>query len=366
MSYQLSDIFIGQFITSQKFGNKLIVNGVDIYAKWGLPGHNGVDFACPSMTPLLSGADGYVQRIGYDQSGYGHYVIVVHHGFYTRFAHLNNVAVKVGDRVVAGQLVAYSNNSGNSTAPHLHFEVVPCDDSGVPTEANNGYGGRVDPLGERVVWNIRNLREPVIQTRVYNGSELVKTREEANMNWDVVLEITSAMGVEANPEDKKLTIQLAKATVKSYNDEIGKLIKQIEEIKKHNENQQNDLIALNKTNAEISKQNQDLLEKNLQLEREANDLSGSVKEVADIAKLDKNLGDDELLKQLVTHTYRLTEENRVLTQQHTTGLITNETIIKTDASQPQQRLEIKKANPSMPLLQDIKRFIALLFDSNAK
>lgn len=157
MAYVLGDIFIGDFPVTQTFGAR-----PEVYsARYGLKGHNGEDFGVPSLTMILSAADGFVSEIGFDAAGYGKYVKIVHNGFLTLYAHLNDIVVQKGDRVVAGQLIAHSNNTGFSDAPHLHFGVAPCDANGIKTEADNGYSGYIDPLSSLCEWQIKNLTAPI-------------------------------------------------------------------------------------------------------------------------------------------------------------------------------------------------------------
>lgn len=86
--------------------------------------HAGVDFGGPTGTDIYSTAGGVVVWAG-PKSGYGNTVEVRHgDGYVTRYAHASRLAVKVGDIVDAGQLVAYMGSTGRSTAPHLHYEVL--------------------------------------------------------------------------------------------------------------------------------------------------------------------------------------------------------------------------------------------------
>lgn len=153
---KLQDIFIGDYPITQYFGGNAAA-----YAQFGLKGHNGVDWGMPTGTLLISGADGVIMETGSDPTGYGNYLKILHDGFLTIYAHLKELRVKRGDRVVTGQLVGISDNTGNSTGPHLHFGVAPCDASGNKTEASNGYTGYIDPFGNRVTWEIKNISKPV-------------------------------------------------------------------------------------------------------------------------------------------------------------------------------------------------------------
>jgi murein DD-endopeptidase MepM/ murein hydrolase activator NlpD len=86
--------------------------------------HAGVDIAVAYGREVKSAADGVVSFAG-TQGGYGHTVVVDHGGGrQTRYAHLSEPLVRQGDRVAEGQVVGKSGNSGRSTGPHLHFEML--------------------------------------------------------------------------------------------------------------------------------------------------------------------------------------------------------------------------------------------------
>lgn len=86
--------------------------------------HSGVDFDVPVGTPILAAGSGVVIEAGWDGQ-YGYAVVVQHHqGYSTRYAHASQLKVQRGERVQRGDVVALSGNSGRSTGPHLHFEVL--------------------------------------------------------------------------------------------------------------------------------------------------------------------------------------------------------------------------------------------------
>lgn len=86
--------------------------------------HEGVDFAVPMHSPIYAAADGYIKKIVKDKKGYGNHIMIEHgNGFKTRYAHMHTIAVKERQRIVRGQQIGTSGNSGASTAPHLHYEV---------------------------------------------------------------------------------------------------------------------------------------------------------------------------------------------------------------------------------------------------
>ncbi|MFF9285294.1 M23 family metallopeptidase [Streptomyces griseosporeus] len=85
--------------------------------------HTGQDFAVPIGTPVRAVGAGRVVRVSCG-GAFGIEVVVQHPGgYYTQYAHLAAVTVDQGERVLAGQWVGQSGTSGNSTGPHLHFEV---------------------------------------------------------------------------------------------------------------------------------------------------------------------------------------------------------------------------------------------------
>ena len=88
--------------------------------------HKGMDFACDIGTPIYATADGVVESASW-QRGYG-YTVVIDHGFgyKTLYAHLldKKFLVKKGQKVVRGEQIALSGNSGKSSGPHLHYEVI--------------------------------------------------------------------------------------------------------------------------------------------------------------------------------------------------------------------------------------------------
>jgi murein DD-endopeptidase MepM/ murein hydrolase activator NlpD len=92
----------------------------------GIHGYNAVDLAAPVGTQVFASAPGTVviSRSSGWNGGYGKYVVVKHsNGSQSLYAHLSEVIVYSGARVVQGQVVGYVGNTGKSTGPHLHFEI---------------------------------------------------------------------------------------------------------------------------------------------------------------------------------------------------------------------------------------------------
>ena len=103
--------------------------------------HSGQDFAVPSGTTVVAAHGGTVVKAGGNGAGdgpaYGNAIVIKHgNGTYSQYAHLSQVDVRAGQIVKTGQRIALSGNTGNSTGPHLHFEIR--------TTAN--YGSAIDPV----------------------------------------------------------------------------------------------------------------------------------------------------------------------------------------------------------------------------
>lgn len=102
--------------------------------------HAGTDFPVPLNTPVYSTCDGEVVAVTSLTTSYGKHIkiraTVNGSTVYIRYCHLNSFAVNVGDKVTSGQLIAYSGSTGNSTGPHLHYEV---------RNSNDRYGSSSNP-----------------------------------------------------------------------------------------------------------------------------------------------------------------------------------------------------------------------------
>jgi murein DD-endopeptidase MepM/ murein hydrolase activator NlpD len=88
--------------------------------------HTGIDFSAPTGTPIYATGNGTVMN---DQdlrnSGYGNYVLIDHgFGYQSLYAHVSRSIVRVGQKVKRGDVIAFVGNTGRSTAPHLHYEVI--------------------------------------------------------------------------------------------------------------------------------------------------------------------------------------------------------------------------------------------------
>ncbi len=87
--------------------------------------HSGIDFTAPTGTPIYATGNGRVVPAPNGASGYGNHVVIDHgFGYKTLYAHMYKSKVRMGERVKRGQLIGYVGNTGLSSGPHLHYEVI--------------------------------------------------------------------------------------------------------------------------------------------------------------------------------------------------------------------------------------------------
>ena len=114
--------------------------------------HTGLDFPVDAGTRVGAAGVGVTEFAGWNTGGYGNLVVVRHRlGYTTWYAHLSTITTWVGEEVTGGTRLGYVGSTGNSTGPHLHFELrknaVPIDPmpyllQAVATRASSGGGGR--------------------------------------------------------------------------------------------------------------------------------------------------------------------------------------------------------------------------------
>ena len=87
--------------------------------------HTGVDFAMKPGNPIYATGDGIVTNVKFELFGYGNQVVIDHgFGYKTRYAHMKTIGVVEGMKVKRGECIGLSGNSGRSSGPHLHYEVI--------------------------------------------------------------------------------------------------------------------------------------------------------------------------------------------------------------------------------------------------
>jgi murein DD-endopeptidase MepM/ murein hydrolase activator NlpD len=87
--------------------------------------HAGLDFTAPTGTPIYATADGVVKEANFNSGGYGNHVVVNHgFGYETLYGHMVRIKARRGQRVKRGEIIGWVGNTGKSTGPHLHYEVI--------------------------------------------------------------------------------------------------------------------------------------------------------------------------------------------------------------------------------------------------
>lgn len=87
--------------------------------------HAGLDFSAPQGTPIYATANGVVRVAGNLGNGYGNHVIINHgYQYSTLYGHMYRIKVRVGQSIKRGEVIGYVGNTGKSTGPHVHYEVI--------------------------------------------------------------------------------------------------------------------------------------------------------------------------------------------------------------------------------------------------
>lgn len=109
----------GTYRISSSFGGR----SDPVYGVWCF--HEGIDLASKKGNPVYATGDGIVEKAHFQYFGYGNEIIIDHgYGYKTRYAHLNSILVAEGSQVHRGDQIGELGNSGKSTGPHLHYEVI--------------------------------------------------------------------------------------------------------------------------------------------------------------------------------------------------------------------------------------------------
>lgn len=130
-------------IITQHFGKN-----PDMYKRFGLTAHNGIDFRLNTGTLVYPTHDGVVTKSAFDMKGFGYYVEITSNQktYKTRYAHGDGLLVNRGDEVTTKTPILKGGNTGFSTGPHLHYDLKWINHDGSVKNLNNGYFGAVDPL----------------------------------------------------------------------------------------------------------------------------------------------------------------------------------------------------------------------------
>jgi len=141
IGHYLAAPFDGRYGISQLWGENPDYYNRYSYDGVALKGHNGIDFLTPSGTLLFAADGGEVAQAGFEAGGFGNYVLLRHAWGESIYAHMDSIAVALGQVVGRGQFIGMSGNSGGSLGPHLHFSIRVN-----PYRRADGWGGFSDPL----------------------------------------------------------------------------------------------------------------------------------------------------------------------------------------------------------------------------
>jgi len=163
-----------EYPLSQQFGEN-----PEMYRQYGLAGHNGLDIALPVGQPVYAAADGdVVLAEAQGTTSYGRQIRLQHRDALSLYAHLSRIEVQEGAKLVEKQLIGWSGgavsdpHAGNSTGPHLHFELRPRA-GGVP-----GYNGAVNPLPLLCSHDYDPAAVPIYQVQVVVPALNLRTRPD--------------------------------------------------------------------------------------------------------------------------------------------------------------------------------------------
>jgi murein DD-endopeptidase MepM/ murein hydrolase activator NlpD len=153
LRWPLDTVRITQFFGNTSFATQ----NPQIY---GGKGHNAVDMAAPTGTPVKAAKGGVVLGTGNTDTtcpnaSYGKWIFIKHeNGLSTLYAHLSNISVSGGQSVEAGEVVGYSGNTGYSTGPHLHFSVYASTGSKIDSFPSTSCRGKTYtmPVGDSTAY----------------------------------------------------------------------------------------------------------------------------------------------------------------------------------------------------------------------
>lgn len=139
LAWPIANPYITQFFGATPSSTRLYASGQ----------HSGVDFRAAVGTPILASANGVVAGVGdtdlaCPRASFGKWIFIKHdNNLAMVYAHMSQISVKTGDRVVQGQTIGLSGNTGHSTAPHLHISVFPADAVSIQNRPSKACPGKV-------------------------------------------------------------------------------------------------------------------------------------------------------------------------------------------------------------------------------
>jgi len=132
--------------------------------------HKGTDFAAPMGTPIMASGDGIIKKVGWCGGG-GNCIKIKHNSTYqTIYAHMRNFAlgIKVNIRIKQGQIIGYVGSTGNSTGPHLHYEVIE-NGKKINSQKLRLPSGKILNGNERKLFEVNKIKLDVLKSELIIG-----------------------------------------------------------------------------------------------------------------------------------------------------------------------------------------------------
>jgi len=132
--------------------------------------HKGTDFAAPMGTPIMASGDGVITRAKWCGGG-GNCIQIKHNSTYeTVYAHMKSFArgIRQGIRVKQGQIIGYVGSTGNSTGPHLHYEVI-ANGKKINSQKLKLPSGKILKNEERKVFEVKKIKLDVLKSELIIG-----------------------------------------------------------------------------------------------------------------------------------------------------------------------------------------------------
>jgi murein DD-endopeptidase MepM/ murein hydrolase activator NlpD len=184
---------VASIVITQGFGEN-----PEIYKQFGRAGHNGIDYGVPTGTPVMAAADGLIEDIGNDKNGYGNYVKINHGGYWTLYGHLEKAMVQKEQVIEQGEVIGYSNNTGFSTGPHLHFELR------IPENKSTDYpAGETNPFPYfEALSPTQDIAPPSDQVDPSESKPITQAQEETQTEYPHIncrITATAGLRMHLNP-----------------------------------------------------------------------------------------------------------------------------------------------------------------------
>ncbi|GAB4237115.1 MAG: hypothetical protein Tsb0034_12070 [Ekhidna sp.] len=192
--------------------------------------HKGIDFATPIGNPVIATADGVIQNAGTD-GRHGKRIVIKHgHTYVTSYSHLSELEVKEGQKVSKGEQIGLSGNTGASTAPHLHYEVMKNDEYVNPSDYIKDFTFKRKATSyqkERV-----EKQQEIVRKEAAKAAERAEMTQQAQLREKEKQMVTEKLALEAREREKQATMkrlevqELARESEKSRQEELKKINKE--------------------------------------------------------------------------------------------------------------------------------------------